>query len=113
MHFYVALVEPTGQIYMDLTGKFAAPSSGSNNYIMIIYDYDRNATLAISIKHCKAESVLAVYKIGYARLCWARLQLQLQCLGNGASSALQDYVTTESINFQSHLISIAKMQQKG
>jgi len=63
---YVALMEPTGQMYMDLTGKFVAPSSNGNNYIMIIYDYDSNAILAIPLKKCKAESILAAYKSGHA-----------------------------------------------
>ena len=31
-----------GQIYTDQTGRFIAPSSLGNNYILIIYDYDSN-----------------------------------------------------------------------
>jgi len=50
--YYVTLMEPTRQMYMYLTGKFMAPSS-SNNYIMILYDYDSNAILAIPLKIAK------------------------------------------------------------
>jgi len=35
-HCYTTLMEPTGQIYSDLTGQFVAPSSSGNNYILII-----------------------------------------------------------------------------
>jgi len=93
---YVALMEPTGQMYMDLTGKFVAPSSSSNNYIMILYNYDSNAILAIPFKNHKSESILAAYKSRHTRLCVARLWLQLQYLDNEALHALQDYLITES-----------------
>jgi len=75
---YVALMEPTGQTYMDLTGKFVAPSSSGNNYIMIIYNYDSNAILAIPLKNCKAETILIAYKTSHMQLCTAVLQPKLQ-----------------------------------
>jgi len=62
---FLALTEPTRQTYMDLTGKFVVPSSSSNNYIMIIYDYNSNAILAIPLKNCKADTILATYKTGH------------------------------------------------
>ena len=93
-------MEPTGQMYMDLTGKFVAPSSSGNNYIMIIYNYDSNTILAIPLKNYKSESILATYKTGHTRLCAAGLQPKLQCLDNEALHALQDYLTTESVDYQ-------------
>jgi len=63
---YTALMEPTSQTYMDLTSKFVAASSNGNSYILIIYDYDSNAILAIPLKNCKAESILHTYKTGHA-----------------------------------------------
>jgi len=54
---YTALMEPTGQTYMDLTSKFVAASSNGNNYILIIYDYESNAILATPLKNQKAESI--------------------------------------------------------
>jgi len=68
---YTAPMKPMGQTYMDLTGKFVAASSNGNNYILIIYDYDSNAILAIPLKNRRAESILQVYKMGHARLCAA------------------------------------------
>jgi len=89
---------PTGQTYMDLTRKFVAQSSSGINYIKIIYDYDSNAILAIPLKNCKAESILAAYKTGHTRLCAAGCWPQLQHLDNEASCALQDYLITEAVD---------------
>jgi len=94
------LMEPTGQMYMDLTGKFVVASSNGNNYILIIYDYDSNAILAIPLKNCKAESILDAYQTGHAHLCAMGLQPKLQCLDNEASRALQEFLTDEGIAFQ-------------
>jgi len=47
---YTALMEPMGQMYMDLMGKIVAAFSNGNNYILVIYDYDSNAILAIPLK---------------------------------------------------------------
>jgi len=82
---YTALMEPTGQTYMDLTGKFVAASSNGNNYILIIYDYDSNAIIAVPLKNRKAESILTAYKTGHARLCAKGLRPKLQRLDNEAS----------------------------
>jgi hypothetical protein len=50
-HFcYVSIIELTGQIYTDQTGKFVTPSSTSNNYLLVLYDYDSNAILAEPMK---------------------------------------------------------------
>jgi hypothetical protein len=34
-YYYTAVMEPTGQVYSDQTGKFAQPSSNGNNYLFI------------------------------------------------------------------------------
>ena len=97
---YTALMEPTGQTYIDLTGKFVAASSMGNNYILIIYDYDSNAILAIPLKNRRAESILQAYKTGHAHLCAAGCKPKLQRLDNEASQALQEFLTNENVDFQ-------------
>ena len=97
---YTALMEPTGQTYMDLTGKFVVASSTGNNYILIIYDYDSNAILAIPLKNRRAESILQAYKMGHAQLCATGCKPKLQCLDNEASRALQEFLTNENVDFQ-------------
>jgi len=97
---YTALMEPTGQTYMDLTGKFVAASSSGNNYILIIYDYDSNAIIAVPLKNCKTKSILTAYKTGHARLCARGLRPKLQRLDNEASRALQEFLTEEGVDYQ-------------
>jgi len=101
IHFcYATMFELTGQIYTNQTGKFVAPSSTGNNYILILYVYDSNAILAVPFKSHKSESILNAYKAGHAQLCAMGLHPQLQCLNNEASWALQDHMTTEGIDYQ-------------
>jgi hypothetical protein len=45
-HCYVSILEPMGKIYTDQTGKFVQASSNSNNYLLFLYDFDRNCILA-------------------------------------------------------------------
>ncbi|GKZ00135.1 hypothetical protein MPSEU_000966800 [Mayamaea pseudoterrestris] len=40
-HCYASFFQPTGQIYTDQTGKVFNPSLNGNQYIMVLYDYDR------------------------------------------------------------------------
>jgi len=56
------MMEPTGQTYMDLTGKFVSPSSAGNNYILIVYDYDSNGILAVLLPNHHSDSILAAYQ---------------------------------------------------
>jgi len=70
-------IEPTRQIYSDITGKFVTPSSSSNNYILVIYNYNSNSILTKPFKTRCAEAILEAYKLEYAWLCTAGLQLTL------------------------------------
>jgi len=101
IHFcYTAMFEPTGQIYTDQTGKYVAPSSTGNNYILILYDYNSNVIITVPFKNCKSKSILQAYKVGHAWLCATRLCPKLQCLDNEASHTLQDHLTAEGIDYQ-------------
>jgi hypothetical protein len=78
-HFcYTAFYEPTGQIYTDQTGKFIAPSSNGNNYLMILYDYDSNSILSEPMKSRTKHSILAAYQTLHGRLVKAGLKPKLQ-----------------------------------
>jgi len=76
---YTAMFKPTSQIYMDQTGKFVAPSSTGNNYILILYDYDSNAILAIPFKNHQADCILQAYKN------WDMQDFALQGYGQNSS----------------------------
>jgi len=49
------MLEPMGQIYTNQTSKFVALSSTSNNYILILYNYDSNAIIAVPFKNHKVQ----------------------------------------------------------
>jgi hypothetical protein len=58
---YAATID-AGQIYMDQTGRFPVVSIKGNKYIMILYDYDSNATLAKPIKDRTAPELLKPFQ---------------------------------------------------
>ena len=100
-HFcYAALMEPTGQVYTDQTGRFVAPSSNGNNYMIILYDYDSYSILAEPIKNRSSAAILAGYQVLHARLCAAGLQPRLQRLDNECSESLKQFLREEDIDFQ-------------
>ena len=99
-HCFATVFEPTGQIYTDQTGRFIAPSSTGNNYLMILYDFDSNAILVAPMKNRQATSIVAAYKVLHARLCAAGLRPSLQRLDNECSQALKDFMTIENVDYQ-------------
>jgi hypothetical protein len=97
---YAALVEPTTQIYTDQTGKFVAPSSHGNNYLVVLYDYNSNGILAEPIRNQTTGSILAGFKILHAKLCAAGVRPLLQRLDNECSTILKEFLVAEDIDFQ-------------
>ena len=97
---YTDIIEPTGQIYTDQTGKFIQPSSTGNNYVLILYDYDSNAILGEPFKSRRAKDILAAYQTLHAQLCKAGLRPKLQRLDNECSDILKEYMTEQNIEYQ-------------
>ena len=97
---YAAIMEPTGQIYSDQTGRFIAPSSKGNNYLLIVYDYDSNAILTEPLPSRSSSAILHGYQAVHARLCTAGLRPKLQRLDNECSEALKQFFRTEDIDYQ-------------
>ena len=75
---YATLMQPTGQIYTDQTGRFVTPSSSGNQYLMILYDYDSNAILVEPKKTQTVKAILTAFKTLNQRLCKASLTPKLQ-----------------------------------
>jgi hypothetical protein len=96
---HVDVIEPTGNIFTDQTGRFIVPSSTGNNYLMILYDYDTNAIFAEPLQN-RAASILAAYKTLYAHLCAAGFRPKLQRLSNECSSLLKAFMTAEKVDYQ-------------
>jgi len=99
-HCYVAVMQTTGQVYTDPTGRFIVPSSTGNNYLLVLYDYDSNAILVAPMKTRTAGSIVAAYKTLHKRLCDAGLRPLLQRLDNECSAALKNFMREEDIDYQ-------------
>jgi len=85
---------------MDLTGRFPTMSSQGNSYILVVYDFDSNGILVAPLKNRQAEVILEAYKLIHTHLCAVGLCPLLQHLDNEVSQALQDYLTTENVDYQ-------------
>ena len=100
-HFcYASIMEPTGQIYSDQTGRFITPSSNGNNYLIIVYDYDSNCIFAEPIKTRTSAAILGGYKLIHATICAAGMRPRLQRLDNECSGPLKQFMRDEGITFQ-------------
>ena len=97
---YATIIEPTGQIYTDLTGRFIAPSTTGNQYLFILYDHDSNCILAEPLKTRKSADILTAFKTLHTKLCKAGLPPQLQRLDNECSDSLKEFMIAEHIDYQ-------------
>ena len=59
---FVKVVDITGQVHSDLTGRFPIPSSRGYHYLLVVYDYDSNSILFTPTKSRKAEELLRAYQ---------------------------------------------------
>jgi hypothetical protein len=97
---YTAILDPTGQVYSDQTGKFVVPSSNGNNYLLVLYGYDSNYIFAQPFKNRTALCILAAYQDMHACLCKAGLKPKLQRLDNECLQLLKDFFDNNDINYQ-------------
>jgi hypothetical protein len=103
-HFcYAAIIDPSnasGQIHSDQTGKFVVASSTSNNYVMVVYDYDSNAIMVEPMCSLTGPCILAAFQVLHTRLVAAGLRPQLQRLDNESSVALKRFLRDANVDFQ-------------
>ena len=60
--YYTRIIECTGKVYSDPTGKFIQPSTQGNKYILVYYDYDSNHIFAEPMQNRTKESQMKAYK---------------------------------------------------
>jgi hypothetical protein len=96
---YAATID-AGQIYTDQTGRFPEVSSKGNKYIMILYDYDRNAIMAQPAKDRTAPELLRAFQVMEHKLVARGLKPKLMKLDNEASKLLKRYLHQQDITFQ-------------
>jgi hypothetical protein len=99
-HCYAPVMESTGQIFTDQTGRFIPPSSQGNTQLLILYAYNVDYIHAKPMKSKTANAILNAYKAAHGTLVAAGLKPRLQYLNNEASSALKSFLHSSDINFQ-------------
>jgi len=99
-HVYAAVMDLTGQIATDLTGRFPITSSRGNKYILILYDYDSNSILAEPRKNRSDTEHLRAYNKLHQYLVDRGFKPLLQKLDNEASTALKRSIRSKGIDFQ-------------
>ena len=67
---------------------------------MVVYNYDSNAILAITLKDKTAESIWEAYEKIVKKLRKVGIEPKLQKMDNKCSSILKDYMDEEGIEYQ-------------
>jgi hypothetical protein len=100
-HFvYPKVIDITGKIFSDQTGRFPVTSSRGNKYIMIVYDYDSTAILAEPLKNRTEGELVRAYSRIHDYLTARGLKPQLQKLDNECPAALKKFMRAENVAFQ-------------
>jgi hypothetical protein len=97
---FAALIQPSGLVYTDQTGRFICPSESGNNYLMVMYDYDSDAILAEPVPNCNKKSLLAASKKMHAKLVAAGIRPKFQRLDNECSDIMKEFMQEQGIKFQ-------------
>jgi hypothetical protein len=99
-HLYADCHANTGMIFTDPTGRFLAPSTSGNQYILVVYEYDGNFIHAKPMVDRKGPSIIAAYKQAVSLFESRGFKPLLQKLDNEASSSLQSLMDDNGIAFQ-------------
>ena len=67
---------------------------------MLVYNYDSNTILAITLKDKTAESIWEAYEKIFKRLKQAGIEPRLQKMDNECSDMLKDYMDDEGIEYE-------------
>ena len=67
----MTMVEATGKIYSDQTGRFPITSARGHAYVVIFYNYDGNHIKSVPIKNRTKEELLRAYKLAH-QYYWAQ-----------------------------------------
>ena len=97
---FAAVMEHSGQVFTDQTGRFIVPSSGGNTQLLIVYDYDSNYIHAEPMKSKTAKEILQAYQRAHKKLVEAGLHPRLHRLDNEASAILKQFMHDEQEDYQ-------------
>jgi hypothetical protein len=98
-HCLAAVMETTGQVFTNQTGRFILPSSQGYTQLLILYCYNANYIHAKPMKSKTAATIFKANQAGYTTLVSAGLKPRLQQLD--ASVALKSFLHESDSDFQS------------
>jgi hypothetical protein len=97
---YAAIVDATGRIDTDLTGRFPVTASSGNKYIFLLYDYDSSAIIVEAISSRSDKEILRAYNKLHQYLVTRGCQPKLQRMDNEASAALKRTIREKDMEYQ-------------
>ena len=93
--FYTKIIDLTGKIYSDQTGRFPVQSSRGNKYIMVVYDHDSNAILPKALKsRSVAEHLTAIQEV-HQYLNSRGIHPKIHIIDNECSKLVKEYIKQE------------------
>jgi hypothetical protein len=97
---FATIIETTGRIATDLTGRFPVTSSSGYKYMLLIYDYDSNVIIVEPLRSRADTQLIHAYTKLHRILTDAGLNPSVQRLDNEASQALKRVIEECNIHFQ-------------
>lgn len=98
--FFPACLKITGKIYLDQTGQFLVPSTNGNKYVLLLYDYDCNYMILLTIPSRTKIQLKRIYE-KYVQLLKSKgFAQKLHSLDNETSKLMTEYMDAESITYQ-------------
>ena len=98
--YYSKIIECTGKVYSNPTGKFIQPPTQGNKYILVYYDYDSNQIFAEPMQHESKESQMKAYKTIVTVLQQRGQDPTLHIMDNETSVDLIAMLQKEAITIQ-------------
>ena len=93
--FYTKIIDLTGKIYSDQTGRFPVQSSRGNKYIMVVYDHDSNAILPKALKSRSAAEHLTAIQEVHQYLNSRGIHPKIHIMDNECSQLVKNYIRQE------------------
>ena len=96
----MTMVEATGKIYSNQTGRFPITSARGHAYVVIFYNYDGNHIKSVPIKNRTKEELLRAYKLAY-QYYWARgFKPRVHKLDNETSKLVEEFVAEQQARME-------------
>jgi hypothetical protein len=96
----IGMEELNGMISTDQTGRFPVKSIKGKSYLMVLYNYDSNVTLATSMKSRTAPDLVAAYNELHQQLLDGGVKPVLQQLNSEISTVLIKSIKDKGIDYQ-------------